>query len=191
LWNPRLENNLIKLDKIYTKGGDKGQTSLGDGHRVKKNAYRIKAYGEIDEANSAIGIAYIYSSDELRLILRRIQHHLFDIGADLCKPYKEENSKRFEKPVLFLESELDKLNEKLDELSSFILPGGTNASAYLHLSRTIIRRSERSIIDLLEKEKVNPTLLEYINRLSDFLFVAARFENREVGDILWTPEKKG
>tara|TARA_X000000950_G_scaffold85529_1_gene107646 strand:+ start:2128 stop:2676 length:549 start_codon:yes stop_codon:yes gene_type:complete len=182
---------LIKLDKIYTKGGDKGQTSLGDGHRVKKNAYRIKAYGEIDEANSAIGIAYIYSSDELRLILRRIQHHLFDIGADLCKPYKEENSKRFEKPVLFLESELDKLNEKLDELSSFILPGGTNASAYLHLSRTIIRRSERSIIDLLEKEKVNPTLLEYINRLSDFLFVAARFENREVGDILWTPEKKG
>ena len=191
MWNPRLENNLIKLDKIYTKGGDKGQTSLGDGHRVKKNAYRIKAYGEIDEANSAIGIAYIYSSDELRLILRKIQHHLFDIGADLCKPYKEENSKRFEKQVLFLESELDKLNEKLDELSSFILPGGTNASAYLHLSRTIIRRSERSIIDLLEKEKVNPTLLEYINRLSDFLFVAARFENREVGDILWTPEKKG
>ena len=116
---------------------------------------------------------------------------MFDIGADLCKPYKEENSKRFEKQVLFLESELDKLNEKLDELSSFILPGGTNASAYLHLSRTIIRRSERSIIDLLEKEKVNPTLLEYINRLSDFLFVAARFENREVGDILWTPEKKG
>ena len=191
MWNPKFENNLIKLDKIYTKGGDKGQTSLGDGHRVGKNSNRIKAYGEIDEANSAIGIAYIYSSDELRLILRKIQHHLFDIGADLCKPYKEENSKRFEKPVLFLESELDKLNEKLDELSSFILPGGTNASAYLHLSRTIIRRSERSIIDLLEKEKVNPTLLEYINRLSDFLFVAARFENREVGDILWTPEKKG
>lgn len=191
MWNPRLENNLIKLDKIYTKGGDKGQTSLGNGDRVSKNVHRIKAYGEIDEANSAIGIAYIYSSDELRLILRKIQHHLFDIGADLCKPYKEENSKRFEKQVLFLESELDKLNEKLDELSSFILPGGTNASAYLHLSRTIIRRSERSIIDLLEKEKVNPTLLEYINRLSDFLFVAARFENREVGDILWTPEKKG
>ena len=92
---------------------------------------------------------------------------------------------------MFLESELDKLNEKLDELNSFILPGGTNASAYLHLSRTIVRRAERSIIDLLEKEKVNPTLLEYINRLSDFLFVAARFENREVGDILWTPDKKG
>ena len=182
---------MIKLDKIYTKGGDKGQTSLGDGHRVNKNEYRIKAYGEIDEANSAIGIAYIYSSYELRLILRKIQHHLFDIGADLCKPYKEENSKRFEKPVFFLESELDKLNEKLDELSSFILPGGTNASAYLHLSRTIVRRAERSILDLLEKEEVNPTLLEYINRLSDFLFVAARFENREVGDILWTPDKKG
>ena len=148
MWNPRLENNLIKLDKIYTKGGDKGQTSLGNGHRVSKNEYRIKAYGEIDEANSAIGIAYIYSSYELRLILRKIQNHLFDIGADLCKPYKEVNSKRFEKPVLFLESEVDKLNEKLDELSSFILPGGTNASAYLHLSRTIVRRAERSIIDL-------------------------------------------
>ena len=182
---------MIKLDKIYTKGGDKGQTSLGDGHRVSKNEYRIKAYGDIDEANSTIGIAYIYSSDELKLILSKIQHHLFDIGADLCKPYQEENSKRFEKPVLFLESELDKLNEKLDELSSFILPGGSDASAYLHLSRTIVRRAERSIIDLLEKEEVNPTLLEYINRLSDFLFVAARFENREVGDILWTPEKKG
>ena len=182
---------MIKLDKIYTKGGDKGQTSLGDGHRVGKNVPRIKAYGEIDEANSTIGVAYIYSSDELRLILRKVQHHLFDIGADLCKPYKGENSKRFEKQVLFLESELDKLNEKLGELSSFILPGGTNASAFLHLSRTIIRRAERSIIDLLEKEEVNPTLLEYINRLSDFLFVAARFENREVGDILWTPEEKG
>ena len=182
---------MIKLNKIYTKGGDKGQTSLGDGHRVSKNEYRIKAYGEVDEANCAVGIAYVYSSDGLRLILRKIQHHLFDIGADLCKPYKEENSKRFKKPVLFLESELDKLNDKLDELNSFILPGGTRASAYLHLSRTIVRRAERSIIDLLEKQEVNPTLLEYINRLSDFLFVAARFENRELGDILWTPEKKG
>ena len=181
---------MIKLDKIYTKGGDKGQTSLGDGNRVRKNTPRIKAYGEIDEANSAIGIAYIYSSNELRLILRKVQHHLFDIGADLCKPYKGENFKRFEKQVIFLENELDKLNEKLGELGSFILPGGTNASAFLHLSRTIIRRAERSIIDLLEKEEVNPTLLEYINRLSDFLFVAARFENREVGDILWTPEEK-
>ena len=181
---------MIKLDKIYTKGGDKGQTSLGDGNRVSKNAPRIKAYGEIDEANSAIGVAYIYSSDELRLVLRKVQHHLFDIGADLCKPYDDENFKRFEKQVIFLENELDKLNEKLGELGSFILPGGTNASAFLHLSRTIIRRAERSIIDLLEKEEVNPTLLEYINRLSDFLFVAARFENREVGDILWTPEEK-
>ena len=150
---------MVKLDKIYTKGGDKGKTSLGNGDRVRKNAFRIKAYGEIDEANSTIGIAYIYSSDELKLILRKIQHHLFDIGADLCKPYKDENSSRFKKPVLFLENELDKLNEKLNELSSFILPGGTEASAFLHLSRTVIRRAERSIIDLLEKEDVNPTLL--------------------------------
>ena len=114
---------MIKLDKIYTKGGDKGQTSLGDGHRVSKNEYRIKAYGDIDEANSTIGIAYIYSSDELRSILRKIQHHLFDIGADLCKPYQEENSKRFEKSVLFLEGELDKLNEMIASQKGVDLAG--------------------------------------------------------------------
>ncbi len=182
---------MVKLDKIYTKGGDKGETSLGNGDRVSKNSLRIKAYGEVDECNSCIGIAFIFCSNKLREILPLIQNHLFDVGADLCKPYNPENEKRFEKSISFLENELDKLNEKLSTLSSFILPGGTKSSAFLHLSRTVARRAERSIVDLLEKEEVNPTLLKYINRLSDFLFVAARFENMKEGDILWVPERKG
>jgi cob(I)alamin adenosyltransferase len=182
---------LIKLDKIYTRGGDTGKTSLGDGQRVSKNSLRLKAYGDIDELNSCIGISLLFCSKNLKILLKKIQNQLFDIGADLCKPYDDKNANRFANQTNFLELELDKLNEDLSTLNSFILPGGTQSSAFLHLARTVSRRAERSIIDLLEKEKVNPTLITYINRLSDFLFVAARFENREVGDILWIPEKKG
>lgn len=182
---------MIKLDKIYTRGGDAGKTSLGDGQRVSKNSLRLKAYGEIDELNSCIGISILFCCDSLKNILKKIQNQLFDIGADLCKPYNSENSNRFANQTNFLELELDKLNDNLSDLNSFILPGGTQSSAFLHLARTVSRRAERAIIDLLEKEKVNPTLLTYINRLSDFLFVAARFENREEGDILWIPEEKG
>ncbi len=181
---------MVKLDKIYTKGGDKGKTSLGDGARVSKNSLRIKAYGEIDEANSTIGISIIYCSNHLKKLLKRVQSQLFDIGADLCKPYLKENENRFEDQIKFLETELDNLNKDLNSLTSFILPGGTVASAFLHLSRTTIRRAERTIVDLLEFEEVNPTLLQYINRLSDFLFVAARFENKKEGDILWIPEER-
>ena len=119
-----------------------------------------------------------------------MQSQLFDIGADLCKPYLKENENRFEDQIKFLETELDNLNKDLNSLTSFILPGGTVASAFLHLSRTTIRRAERTIVDLLEFEEVNPTLLQYINRLSDFLFVAARFENKKEGDILWIPEER-
>ncbi len=185
---------MVKLDKIYTRGGDCGFTSLGDGKRVKKNALRIKAYGEIDEVNSSLGVAMCFCSQPIKKILTKIQNDLFDIGADLCVPEKNEkknkNLKLLSRQTVFLEQELDKINKKLDKLTSFILPGGTKASSFLHLSRAIIRRAERSIADLSIKEKVNPEITKYVNRLSDFLFVAARFENKKVGDILWIPNKK-
>ena len=183
---------MVKLDKIYTRGGDKGLTSLGDGKRVKKNSLRIRAYGEIDEANSSIGIACCFCSPNIKKILKKIQNHLFDIGGDLCFPEENINKKRliFSKNATpYLEKELDKINEKLEELNSFILPGGSKSSSFLHLSRTIVRRSERSITELSDKEKVNPEIIKYINRLSDFLFVAARIENKKHGDILWVPNK--
>jgi len=182
---------LVKLDKIYTRGGDKGFTSLGDGKRVKKNNIRIKAYGEIDELNCALGIARIYCSKSLESVLLKIQNQLFDIGADLCVPKKRVDGilVKFES-IELLEAEIDKLNSKLPSLKSFIIPGGSKSSAFLHLSRSIARRCERSIIDLEKKETVSSNVVKYMNRLSDFLFVAARFENKKDGDILWIPNKE-
>jgi cob(I)alamin adenosyltransferase len=185
---------LVRLNKIYTRGGDSGFTSLGDGTRVKKNIARIKACGEMDEANSSLGVAMCFCSKPLKKILTKIQNDLFDIGADLCVPKnkrrKIKNRKFLSEKINFLEQELDKLNKKLGNLKSFILPGGTEASSFLHLSRTIIRRAERSVVDLSLKEDINPEIIKYVNRLSDFLFVAARFENKKVGDILWIPNGK-
>ena len=182
---------MVKLDKIYTRGGDKGLTSLGDGSRVRKSNVRIKAYGDIDEANSSLGICVYYSNKNLKNILLEIQNHLFDIGADLCFP---EKSKKYvtisSDKINFLENEIDHMNKDLDKLQSFILPGGSKISSFLHLSRSLVRRAERSIIDLNNKEKVSTDIIKYVNRLSDFLFVAARFENRKDGDILWIPNKK-
>ena len=182
---------MVKLDKIYTRGGDKGLTSLGDGSRVKKSDTRIRAYGDIDEANSCIGVAMVFSSKEITLVLRSIQNDLFDIGADLCFP---ENSKKnvtlSKKRIEFLEAEIDKINKDLSTLKSFILPSGSKSSSFLHLARSLIRRAERSIVELDKKEKVNSDILKYTNRLSDFLFVAARFENKKDGDILWIPNKE-
>ena len=182
---------MVKLDKIYTRGGDKGLTSLGDGSRVRKSNVRIKAYGDIDEANSSLGICVYYSNKNLKNILLEIQNHLFDIGADLCFPVK---SKKYvtisSDKINFLENEIDHMNKDLDKLQSFILPGGSKISSFLHLSRSLVRRAERSIIDLNNKEKVSTDIIKYVNRLSDFLFVAARFENRKDGDILWIPNKK-
>tara|TARA_B100000886_G_scaffold175236_1_gene120031 strand:- start:536 stop:1084 length:549 start_codon:yes stop_codon:yes gene_type:complete len=182
---------LVKLDKIYTRGGDKGLTSLGDGSRVQKSNVRIKAYGDIDEANSSLGVCVYYSNKNLKNILLEIQNDLFDIGADLCFP---EKSKKYvtisSDKINFLENEIDRMNKDLDKLQSFILPGGSKISSFLHLSRSHVRRAERSVIDLNNKEKVSTDILKYINRLSDFLFVAARFENRKDGDILWIPNKK-
>jgi len=180
---------LVKLDKIYTRGGDKGITSLGDGKRVKKNSLRISAYGEIDEVNCCLGISVCFCSEKLKKSLLTIQNDLFDIGADLCVPGKKKKPVVLEKQIKFLEKELDILNSSLKHLRSFIIPGGTKSSAFLHLARATVRRAERSLIDLSMKEKINPEILKYINRLSDFLFVAARFENKKVGDILWVPKQ--
>ena len=181
---------MVKLDKIYTRGGDKGSTSLGDGSRVDKSSARIKAYGEVDEANSSIGIAVAFSSSKIKNTLLAIQNDLFDVGADLCFPTQEKKKLTIlSNRVVFLEDEIDKLNKDLSKLESFILPGGTKSSSFLHLSRSLVRRAERSIVELDKGEEVNPNVIKYINRLSDFLFVAARFENKKEGDILWVPNK--
>ena len=181
---------MVKLDKIYTRGGDSGLTSLGDGKRVEKYSLRIKAYGEIDEVNSILGIVICYCNELLKKTLFKIQNDLFDIGADLCIPsLNEKKIKLNNQNILFLEKELDKMNEKLKKLDSFILPGGTKASSFLNYARTVTRRCERTIVELSSEEKINKDIVKYINRLSDFLFVAARIENIEDGDILWIPNK--
>ena len=181
---------MVKLDKIYTRGGDSGLTSLGDGKRVKKNSLRIRAYGEIDEVNSILGIVVCYCNEFLKKIILKIQNDLFDVGADLCIPSLNEKKIILnEQNILFLEKELDKINVNLKKLDSFILPGGTKASSFLHYARTVTRRCERTIVELSSKEKINQNIIKYINRLSDFLFVAARIENIKDGDILWVPNK--
>ena len=180
---------MVKLDKIYTRGGDTGETSLGDGERVKKNSLRIEAYGNIDELNSTIGVVICFISKEILVTLEQIQNDLFDIGADLCVPRSEKKLVFDGSRITFLECNLDSLNSQLSKLDSFVLPGGTQSSAFLHMSRTVARRTERSLISLNDKEKINADIIKYINRLSDYLFVAARFENRKEGDILWVPNK--
>ena len=182
---------MVKLDKIYTKGGDKGENSLGDGQRVKKNNLRVETFGEIEEANALIGCSLIYTSEESINSLRRIQNDLFDLGADLCIPDSSEKKElKVSKIQLdYLENEMDKMNLELGKLESFILPGGSKASSFLHLTRCVVRRAERKLTNLMQKEDVNNIVLKYLNRLSDFLFVVARFENKEFGDILWEPGK--
>ena len=182
---------MVKLDKIYTRGGDQGSTSLGDGKRVRKDNLRVSCYGEIDEVNAIIGISMIYSSKKTIDRLKIIQNDLFDIGADLCVPENSEKIKLrvSETQISYLESEIDEMNKELKSLNSFILPGGTKASSYLHLARCVTRRAERSISKLLKDEVINEVIFKYVNRLSDFLFVASRYENKENGDILWEPGK--
>lgn len=184
---------MVKLNKIYTRTGDKGDTGLGDGRRVRKYDIRVAAYGTVDETNAAVGLARLHTRDETDASLGRIQSDLFDLGADLCTPASPE-----EKPgealriadaqVDRLEREIDALNARLSPLNSFILPGGSPAAAYLHLARTISRRAERLMVKLAESENVNPAALRYINRLSDFLFVIGRHVNNDgETDILWQP----
>ncbi|MEX0730395.1 MAG: cob(I)yrinic acid a,c-diamide adenosyltransferase [Aquisalimonadaceae bacterium] len=185
---------MVKLTRIYTRTGDQGQTGLGDGTRVDKQSPRVTAFGSVDEANSALGIARLHADADLDAMLARIQNDLFDLGADLCTPEVEEPRypplRIVGSQVQWLEQAIDTLNADLPSLRSFVLPGGTALAAYLHLGRTVARRAERDICVLLEQEAVNPLTLHYINRLSDFLFVAARYANRDAGgDVLWEPGK--
>lgn len=174
--------------KIYTRTGDAGQTSLRWGERIGKDALRVEVYGTVDEANASVGLALSHlhngTADDLRAILFRIQRELFDVGADLATPpnrEKGEKPKVEESLVAQLEANIDQLESGLEPLKSFILPGGTQAASALHVARTVARRAERRLVTLMEQEPVDPVLLKYLNRLSDFLFVAARAANRAMG----------
>jgi cob(I)alamin adenosyltransferase len=184
---------MVTLNRIYTRTGDKGETALGDGARLPKNAPRIEAFGTVDEANAAIGLARLTADGEMDEMLARIQNDLFDLGADLSAPEdgrKAEGRLRISgAQVERLEREIDAMNENLSPLTSFILPGGTPLSAHLHLARTIVRRAERLIVALAGAETINPAARHYINRLSDHLFVMARLANGKAGDVLWVPGK--
>jgi cob(I)alamin adenosyltransferase len=183
---------MVTLSKIYTRGGDAGETSLGDGSRRRKDDLRVEAYGTVDEANATIGLVRLHTSGEVDTLLSRVQNDLFDLGADLCTP--EGNERRsgalrvVETQVDALEAEIDRYNEPLETLKSFILPGGSPAAAYLHLARTVTRRAERLVVALAEAEGVNPAAVKYLNRLSDLLFVLCRHENDGgASDVLWVP----
>jgi cob(I)alamin adenosyltransferase len=185
---------MVQLTRIYTRGGDKGLTSLGDGKRVAKHDLRVAAYGTVDEANAAIGLVRLHAKRDRKTdaMLARIQNDLFDLGADLCTPEAGRKAKGAlrvtDAQVARLEREIDDLNARLAPLKSFVLPGGTPASAYLHLARTVLRRAERDITRLMTGEPVNPAALKYANRLSDLLFVLARHCNaRGKRDVLWVP----
>jgi cob(I)alamin adenosyltransferase len=190
---------MVKLNKIYTRTGDNGTTGLAAGPRRKKSDLRVEAYGAVDEANSALGIAQLHVGGDAALaaMLTRIQNDLFDLGADLATPdtgeaVAWEPLRIIAAQVGRLEHEIDQLNADLKPLNSFILPGGSPLSAYLHLARTIVRRAERLMVALadVEGETVSAEALKYANRLSDFLFVAARHANQHgAADILWVPGK--
>ena len=186
---------MVVLNRIYTRTGDDGTTSLGTGARRKKYDLRVEAYGTVDEVNAAIGLARLHTAGDAALdaALARIQNDLFDVEADLCLAEKGPGGARLtvtDTQVAWLEAEIDRLNAGLQPLKSFILPGGSAASAYLHLARTICRRAERLIAELADTpgEPVGAAVLKYVNRLSDYLFVAGRYANdRGAGDVLWAP----
>lgn len=188
---------MVVLNRIYTRTGDDGTTALGDGERRKKYDLRIACYGTVDETNAAIGIVRLHASGdaEINAMLGRIQNDLFDLGADLCTPTKGKGPNRARLTVTAaqvtrLEAEIDRLNAELKPLRSFVLPGGTAAAAHLHVARTICRRAERMMAELADRsgEEVSAVALKYVNRLSDFLFVASRYVNQSgPGDVLWVP----
>lgn len=185
---------MVKLNKIYTRTGDDGTTGLASGPRRPKHDLRVDSYGAVDEANAAIGLARLHAEPELDAILSRVQNEMFDLGADLATPDTGEDLgyeplRIVQSQVDRLEADIDSLNARLEPLKSFVLPAGTALAANLHLARTIARRAERLMTALAEREAVSKPALAYVNRLSDFLFVAARVANLAQGDVLWAPGK--
>jgi cob(I)alamin adenosyltransferase len=189
---------VVNLTRIYTRGGDAGETSLGDGRRVSKDSARIAAYGTVDELNAHVGVLRTLAlPDGWDAWLARIQNELFDLGADLCVPEEERTDRSSERErtrlrvdasqVSWLEARCDEVNDRLPPLTSFILPGGTAAAAQLHVCRTVCRRAEREIVALAAHERVNPEATAYANRLSDLLFILARAANPPGAEPLWQP----
>jgi cob(I)alamin adenosyltransferase len=181
---------MIVLSKIYTRTGDAGDTALGDGTRVRKHALRVETYGTVDEVNSCVGLARLHASGDLDAQLAAIQNDLFDLGADLCRPEGGDAAalRMTETQVAKLEAAIDTMTAQLEPLRSFVLPGGTALSAHLHLCRTVTRRAERLVVALSEQHAVNGAALRYLNRLSDWFFVAARMANDGGrADVLWVP----
>jgi cob(I)alamin adenosyltransferase len=188
---------MVVLNKIYTRTGDDGTTALGSGRRVAKYDLRVEAYGTLDETNAAIGLARLHTASEapaLDVMLARIQNDLFDLGADLCYPAESKDGRErlqvTDAQVARLVQEIDTLNRELEPLRSFVLPGGSPAASFLHLARTVSRRAERLMValDARQGETVGAPALRYINRLSDFLFVAARYANdKGQSDVTWLP----
>ena len=186
---------MVVLSKIYTKTGDAGETALGNGARVAKHSVRVSAYGTVDETNATVGLARQHSSGDVDLALARISNDLFDLGADLCSPdiHLDESAaypplRMIDGQVLRLEREIDAMNDRLTPLRSFILPGGSALAAQMHLCRTVCRRAERLTVELAMLEVVNPAAIRYLNRLSDWFFVAGRIANNDgKDDVLWVP----
>ena len=186
---------MVVLNKIYTRTGDAGDTALGNGTRVAKHSARVHAYGTVDELNSTVGLARLHADGDTDSALARIQNDLFDLGADFCRPDMDKDDQAEYPPLRMnaaqverLEAEIDVMNEALEPLRSFILPGGSALAAHLHLCRTVARRSERLAVELAEQEHANPAAIKYLNRLSDWFFVAARMANDEGrADVLWVP----
>jgi len=186
---------MVVLSKIYTKTGDAGETALGNGARVAKHSLRVNAYGTVDETNATVGLARLHASGDMDAALARVSNDLFDLGADLCTPNMENDDKAeypplrmIEGQVLRLEAEIDVMNARLTPLRSFILPGGSPLAAQMHLCRTVCRRAERLVVELATMEAVNQDAVKYLNRLSDWFFVAGRIANNDgVNDVLWVP----
>ena len=186
---------MVVLSKIYTKTGDTGETALGNGARVAKHSARVSAYGTVDETNATVGLARQYSEGEIDAALQRISNDLFDLGADLCTPDMSKDAEAAYPPLRMiagqvdrLESEIDVMNARLTPLRSFILPGGSALAAHLHVCRTVSRRAERLVVELATMEEVNAEAAKYLNRLSDWFFVAGRIANNDgKDDVLWVP----
>ena len=186
---------MVVLNRIYTRTGDAGDTALGNGVRVAKHSLRVTAYGTVDELNATLGLARLHAAGEIDLWLAQIQNDLFDLGADLCRPDMAKDAeagytplRMVESQVTRLESQIDAMNERLTPLRSFILPGGSALAAHLHVCRTVARRAERHTVALAGEEEVNGFAVKYLNRASDWFFVAARIANDDGrADVLWVP----